>query len=192
MILQAMLGGDDWSTLKHEGQRPRQPLLTIYRTRDDRWIQLSLLNPAREWPLFAEAMECQQWLGDPRYLTPVERLENHAALESEIGESIGRLDLVEFRERMDARSLTYGYAARNVELVDDPQLVENGMLIATDETEGPYTRTISNPIHIEGEQKRTTTRAPVIGQHSVAVLRDFGFSSEEIEGWLHEGVVVQP
>lgn len=192
MILQAMLGGDDWSTLKHEGQRPRQPLLTIYRTRDDRWIQLSLLNPAREWPLFAEAMECQQWLGDPRYLTPVERLENHAALESEIGESIGRLDLVEFRERMDARSLTYGYAARNVELVDDPQLVENGMLIATDETEGPYTRTISNPIHIEGEQKRTPTRAPVIGQHSVAVLRDFGFSSEEIEGWLHEGVVVQP
>ncbi len=192
MVLQAMLGGDDWSTLKHEGQRSRQPLGRLYRTNDARWVQLSLLNPAREWPLFAEAMEHSEWITDPRYVTHADRLENSIALDGEIRDSISRLDLGEFRERMDTRSLTYGYAARNFELVDDPQLVENGMLIATDETEGPYTRTISNPIHIDGEQKRTPTRAPEIGQHSTSVLRDFGFSSEEIEDWVQSGVVVEP
>ncbi len=123
--------------LNHEGQRPRQSLLTIYRTSDARWIQLSLLNPAREWPLFAEAMEHPEWVADPRYLAPADRLE-------------------------------------------------------TDETEGPFTRTISNPLHIDGEQKRTPTHAPEIGQHSTAVLRDFGFSDEEIADWLRDGVVVEP
>ncbi len=143
-------------------------------------------------PLFAEAMEHLEWVEDPRYVTAADRLETGVRLEAEISNSIGGLDLAEFRERMDARTLTYGYAARNIELVDDPQLVENGMLIETDETEGPYTRTISNPIHMEGERKRTPTRAPEIGQHSTAVLRDFGFSNEEIEGWLRGGVVVEP
>ena len=137
-------------------------------------------------------MEHPEWVTDPRYLAPADRLENGVALESEIRDSISKLDLAEFRERMDARALTYGYAARNIELVDDPQLVENGMLIETDETEGPYTCTISNPIHIAGEQKRTPTRAPEIGQHSTGVLRDFGFSDEEIADWLRDGVVVEP
>ena len=79
-------------------------------------------------------MEHPEWVTDPRYLAPADRLENGVALESEIRDSISKLDLAEFRERMDARALTYGYAARNIELVDDPQLVENGMLIETDET----------------------------------------------------------
>ena len=192
MVLQAMIAGEDWSTLKHERQRNRQPLGTIYQTRDSRWVQLSLLNPIREWPLFAETMEHPEWLTDPRYATRVDRLENSVDLENAIGESIGKLDLAEFRTRMDARSLTYGYAAHNVELMDDEQLVENGMLVETDEPEGEYTRTVSNPIHIEGEQKRTPTRAPEVGQDSVAVLREFGFSDAEIEGWVRDGIVVEP
>lgn len=192
MVLQAMLAGDDWSTRKHDGERPRQPLASLYRTADDRWVQLSLLNPLREWPQFTEAMLHPEWQQDPRFATAEARLEHADALASLIAEAVGALTLEEFRTRMDARSLTYGYAAQNRELVADPQLIDNRMLVATTESEGPYTRTVSNPIYLSGESKRTPAKAPGIGEHSVAILRELGCRDDEIDAWVSAGVVRQP
>ncbi len=192
MVLQAMLGGEDWSTLKHSGGSPRQSLADLYQSADERWIQLSLLNPAREWPQFAAAMDRLEWLEDARFATPEDRLEHVDALESTIAEVIATLPLSEFRERMDARGLTYGFAARNHELVDDAQILDNEMLVPTAEGEGVYGRTVSNPIYIEGEKKRTPSRAPEIGEHTREILAELGFTAQRIEDWLDKGVVAAP
>lgn len=191
MVLQAMLAGEDWSTAKHEGERPRQALAGLYRTRDDRWVQLALLNPVREWPPFTEAMLHPEWQQDARFATPADRLTHGEALGLLIAEAVAGLTLEEFRSRMDQRGLTYGYAAHNRELVADPQLLDNGILVGTAEPEGVYTRTIANPIEVSGERPRVPFRAPEIGQHSVDILRDIGCGQNEIDGWLAAGVVRQ-
>lgn len=191
MVLQAMLAGDDWSSRKHEGNRPRQALTSLYRTRDERWVQLSLLNPVREWPAFTEAMLHPEWQQDERFATAETRREQSDALAGLIAGAIGALTLAEFRARMDERGLTYGFAAQNRELVGDPQLIDNDMLVPTEQTEGPYTRTVSNPIHLSDERKRIPARAPEIGEHSVEVLRELGCTEEEIDGWLAARVVLQ-
>jgi len=191
MVLQAMLAGDDWSTAKHEGGRPRQALAALYRTSDARWVQLALLNPVKEWPLFTEAMLHPEWQRDERFVTASDRLEHGDALAGLIAEAIAALTLEEFRARMDARGLTYGYAAQNRELVADPQLLDNGMFVPTDEAEGPFTRTVANPLEISGERQRTPTRAPETGQHSEEILHHIGCGDAEIDGWLRAGVVLQ-
>jgi formyl-CoA transferase len=42
------------------------------------------------------------------------------------------------------------------------------------------TLTVSSPFHIDGETKVAPRRAPVVGQHSEAVLREAGYSADEI------------
>ncbi|MDZ7670495.1 MAG: CoA transferase [Gammaproteobacteria bacterium] len=192
MVMQAMLAGDDWSTRKHEGERPRHPLASLYQTRDERWVQLSLLNPVKEWAPFTEAMLHPEWQQDSRFADAAQRLEHADALIPLIAQAIGALTLEELRRRLDERGLTYGYAAQNRELVADPQLIDNDILIPTADSEGPYTRTVANPIHISGEVQRTPTRAPGVGEHSVAILQELGCSAGEIDRWLAARSVIAP
>ncbi|MEQ8486076.1 MAG: CoA transferase [Pseudomonadales bacterium] len=192
MVLQAMLAGDDWSTAKHAGTRPRPPLTALYRTRDDRWVQLALLNPVREWPAFTEVLMHPEWQQDERFADAESRLRHGDALAALIADAMAGLSLDEFRSRMDERGLTYGFAASNRELMADAQLIDNGMLVPTAEADGDYTRTVANPIHLAGEPVRTPRRAPAIGEHSVDVLRDLGASQAEIDAWLAAGVVRRP
>ena len=40
--------------------------------------------------------------------------------------------------------------------------------------------TVSSPFHIDGATKVAPVRAPAVGQHSETVLRDAGYSADEI------------
>jgi formyl-CoA transferase len=39
---------------------------------------------------------------------------------------------------------------------------------------------VSSPFHLDGETKVAPARAPSVGQHSEAVLRDAGYAADEI------------
>jgi formyl-CoA transferase len=48
---------------------------------------------------------------------------------------------------------------------------------------------VSSPFHLDGETKVAPARAPAVGQHSEMVLRDAGYSSDEIAKLRSLGVL---
>ena len=50
---------------------------------------------------------------------------------------------------------------------------------------------MSSPLWIHGEHKRPPTMAPEVGEHTVEVLREFGFAAEEIDNLLRAGAIAQ-
>jgi hypothetical protein len=46
-------------------------------------------------------------------------------------------------------------------------------------------------IDVSGETKRTPSKAPGIGEHSVATLEELGCPDDQIERWLRNRVVIQ-
>lgn len=55
-------------------------------------------------------------------------------------------------------------------------------------TEGSI-QMVRSPFQIEGAPPQAATPAPLLGQHSLEVLRDFDFSDEEVESYLQDGVI---
>ncbi len=51
--------------------------------------------------------------------------------------------------------------------------------------------TVSSPFHLDGEAKAAPVRAPTVGQHSETVLRNAGYSAEEIARLRNLGVLGQ-
>ena len=51
------------------------------------------------------------------------------------------------------------------------------------------TLTVSSPFHIDGEAKVPPRRAPEVGQHSEVVLREAGYSADEIGRLRSQGVL---
>src|SRR5215472_10024892 len=53
--------------------RPRSALGNIYRTSDDRWLQLTIVAEDKMWPPLAKALGHPELLTDPRFAETVER-----------------------------------------------------------------------------------------------------------------------
>jgi formyl-CoA transferase len=73
--------------------------------------------------------------------------------------------------------VTFGAVQSVNETADDVQMQQIGALVPFADEVG---LTVSSPFHLEGETKVTPRRAPAIGEHTDVVLREAGYSTDEI------------
>jgi formyl-CoA transferase len=77
--------------------------------------------------------------------------------------------------------VTFGAVRGPQEVVNDPQLRANDIIVPLEGAGGKLTSTISSPLQVHGVAKVPAKRAPKIGEHNDEVLRQLGFSVAEID-----------
>jgi crotonobetainyl-CoA:carnitine CoA-transferase CaiB-like acyl-CoA transferase len=85
--------------------------------------------------------------------------------------------------------IAFGAVRGPQEVIDDPQLGPNEIVVPLEGAGGKLTSTISSPIQVHGVTKVPARRAPDIGEHNDEILRQLGFSVAEIDG-LHASATV--
>jgi crotonobetainyl-CoA:carnitine CoA-transferase CaiB-like acyl-CoA transferase len=75
------------------------------------------------------------------------------------------------------------------EVVNDPQLRLNDIIVPLEGAGGKLTSTISSPIQVHGVAKVPAKRAPNIGEHNGQILEQLGFSAAEIAALHASGAV---
>jgi formyl-CoA transferase len=85
--------------------------------------------------------------------------------------------------------VTFGAVRGPQEVIKDPQLQANDIIVPLNGAGGKLTSTISSPLQVHGVAKVPARRAPRIGEHNDEVLQQLGFSAAEIDG-LHESGAV--
>jgi crotonobetainyl-CoA:carnitine CoA-transferase CaiB-like acyl-CoA transferase len=163
-------------------------LANHYRCRDDRWFLMALHNEARQLGGLLKAIEAEYLLQDPRFATQPERRANHKALTAILDGIFAQRDLAEWRPLLENAGVTFGTVSTVDEAADDPQAREIGALVPC--ADGANL-TVSSPFHLDGATKVAPVRAPAVGQHSEAVLRDAGYSADEIARLKTLGVLPQ-
>ena len=73
------------------------------------------------------------------------------------------------------------------EVINDPQLRANDIVVPLEGAGGKLTSTISSPIEMHGVNKVPARRAPALGEHNEEVLKQLGFSASEIDGLRASG-----
>jgi formyl-CoA transferase len=159
----------------------------MYRCRDGRWLTLSLLDEERQWPLLVRAVEEQSLERDPRFATKDARHANARELVVIFDHIFFARDFEEWRRRLDAAGLVFGFVATLDDVVADSQARENGFILPIENT---LFETVDSPIYLDGEEKILPRRAPEIGEGGAAVLREAGFAGEEIANMRAAGIVI--
>jgi hypothetical protein len=95
-------------------------------------------------------------------------------------------DLAYWRQILDEAGITFGIVAETADIADDEQALAAGHLVPF--TDADY-MTINSPIEIRGQEKVPPRRAPALGEHSAAVLRDAGYGESEIAALREAGVI---
>lgn len=67
------------------------------------------------------------------------------------------------------------------EMLEHPQVQSNGMVIDVSVSGQPPARTIGNPVKLSRSAATVRSEVPLLGQHTETVLREMGFSDDEIK-----------
>jgi formyl-CoA transferase len=158
--------------------RPRSALGNIYRTSDDRWLQLTIVRTDKLWAPLCEAMNLAALIDDPRFAVEAERRKNSAELAAIFADAFVKEPYEHWRNALAAREVTFGVISRPSDVPDDQQAVACGAVV---ETAIPgMAKTLANPIRLSFAEQRMAHAAPALGEHSEQVLREVGMSAREI------------
>jgi len=167
--------------------RPRSALGNIYRTSDDRWLQLTIVREDRMWPGVCATIGRPELVDDPRFATVEERRRRSAELATILREAFAGHDYEHWRKTMATHGITFGVISRPQDVPDDVQAVACGAVVETAIPDMP--RTLSNPIRLGFAEQQVARPAPALGEHSDQVLAEAGLSPDEIAGLRRLGAV---
>jgi formyl-CoA transferase len=171
-------------------RRPRERALNAvtnhYRTKDGRWLILSLLNEERQWPVLARCLEREDLISDARFVTKADRHARSLELIRIFDEVFAGKTLAEWRAILDGNGLVFGVVGILDDIPNDRQMIENEVLVPF---ENDTMLTINSPIWVEGSDKVKPRRAPEIGEHSEEILREAGYDEATIRALKASGAV---
>jgi len=186
--LQAVMAGVDGAA-RRDREGWSNPVQNVFATADDRHVLIAVQNIPRDWPKLAELLERPEWLDDAR-LQPVKPLFNNRVYAREqIAAAAGALDAAELCRRLDASGIVHSLVARNREVIDDPQLVANGVIVPYETGLPGVERTLATPIRLSTEVQQMPRRAPAIGEHSREILAELGYDAAAIAALGADGVI---
>ncbi len=156
-------------------------LAGVYRTADDRWISLTLLQGH---PFFAPLCRClgrPDLVEDPRFADPESFIANTAACGVLLDEIFASEPLSVWCERLADLEGVWSVFQDTLEVARDPQSLANGYVVEVElgDLEGQVCPLVANPVQFGG-QPGATRPAPEYAQHSEEILLEHGKTWDEI------------
>ena len=170
---------------------PATALANLYRCADGRWFLLNVSNDERDWPTFLRAIERPDLATDPRFATTPARRAHAIALVPVLDLVFAERPFARWQEILHRHGLTFGVVAEMADIPADRQMVDSGALVPIDDPRAGAALTVASPLAIEGVEKIPPRFPPALGEHSVEILREVGYTDAQIDALVGAAVVVQ-
>jgi len=170
------------------GKALPNPLVGPYRTSDDRWMMFGMLDDARHWAPTCRALGREELIDDVRFVDTAARAEHAGELHTILAEQIETLALPDAAGRLAAEDTIFATLASPLEVIDDPQVVQNGYLVR--HPGHPTARVATAPMQFDDEMVEVRRGAPGLGEHTDEVLGELGYDTDELTSLRDAGAIV--
>src|ERR1700759_1593444 len=111
--------------------RPRNALTNLYRTKDDRWLQLLLVRDDRLWAPFCAALGRPDLAADPRFTDRAHRRTRALELGQELAAVFASKSYAEWETAFSGTGIPFGVVGRLADVIDDEQAMHAGIFADT-------------------------------------------------------------
>jgi crotonobetainyl-CoA:carnitine CoA-transferase CaiB-like acyl-CoA transferase len=187
IVASGLYGGDPMP--KFGRSASPNPLVGSYRTSDDRFITLMMLQSDRYWPEFCECVGRPDLITDERFADGGARFANREECVREIDQLFASKTYEEWKAVLAGLSGAWAPVQMASELVDDPMVVANGYLARVDRDDGKSYDLVANPVQMD-ETADGLRPAPEHGQHTEEILLELGLDWDAIIAYKEAGAIL--
>ena len=155
-------------------------LYTFYKCKDGDWLHLSVTQHDRYWKPLAEALNVPELAEDERFKNAALISRNRAQLIPLLEQAFSQFDYDEIAARLRERDIVFDRMRHYRELAADPQAVANGFVKEHIYENGHSFMMAMLPVHMRNMDETGTGRGPQMGEHTDEILKQYGYSEEEI------------
>ena len=145
-----------------------------------------MAHQLNRWQDFIKITGQDALLGDAKFATTDARMEHRGAWITKLDQVFLQKDFATWRQLLTDNNLIFGYVSKTEDLLDDPQMQASGAIKPLAADNSGATQTIDR---IGGVEKRPAGPAPMLGEHTDEVLRDYGYDDAAIEKLRSVGAI---
>ncbi|XVH31982.1 CaiB/BaiF CoA transferase family protein [Haloferacaceae archaeon DSL9] len=141
------------------------------------------------WPRFCEAIGRPGLVDDDRFATNADRVRNRDALEEILDAEFAMLTTERALARL-ADAAVPASDVKNMEAVfSDPQVRARGMYQQVSHPTAGTVEMAGSPMHFSRTPTTIRRHPPLLGEHTEAVLKEYGYAPHDIERLREEGAI---
>ena len=151
-----------------------------FRCSDHRLLVVHLSSPDKFWLGLLRAIDRPELAQDPRFNDRMKRMEHYHELRGELAARFEQQTRAHWLGRLEAEDVPFAPVNAVGEVESDPQVRHLGTIFeVTHPTEGTQ-KGIRSPIRLRGERAPVRAAAPTLGEHTLEVMGELGYSEADI------------
>jgi crotonobetainyl-CoA:carnitine CoA-transferase CaiB-like acyl-CoA transferase len=159
----------------------------VFKTKDG-YINIATTGQ-KIWQRFCETAGATALIENPDYQTAAARSKNRDALSAEIDRYLASASSAEWVERFNAAGVPSGPIYSIDQMFADPQVRHLAIAQSVTKKDKSKMQLIGQPMLLSRTPSRLVARPPELGEHTNAILKEFGFSKKDIAA-LHKAKAV--
>ncbi len=186
----AFLWPDAMSNLTYIGDMPKLPEGGDYRlpqSSDGNFVGFVITDT--QFQGLCRALERPDLATDERFVETATRLRNQRHLNKIFNEEVAKYTTEEIVARFSREQVPAARINSRADLLSDPQILHNGMIVETEHPEAGKMRTPRPPIIFEGTPSSLRRHAPQAGANTGEVLAEIGINADELATLRAQGAV---
>jgi crotonobetainyl-CoA:carnitine CoA-transferase CaiB-like acyl-CoA transferase len=168
---------------------PGNPVTNWYRTADNRWLYLVLLQADRFWGELCNVMRRPDLTNDPRFDNMGVRYQNREECVRVLDDIFGAEPLSEWQQRFEGFSGVWAPVITAKEIHDHPQVNANGYMPSLTDLDGIDFRIVAAPMQFDNEPTVPQSASPALGQDTEMLLLDAGYDWDDISALRDTGAL---
>jgi crotonobetainyl-CoA:carnitine CoA-transferase CaiB-like acyl-CoA transferase len=157
----------------------------------DKWIVVGGANQ-KNWMRTLEVLDATELARDPRFATGADRMGHLKELEALLTVHFKTKSAEYWLTALEEAGVPCGPVNDMLQALADPQTIAREMVVEVKHSTLGQVKTIGLPIKFSQTPGKVRSGAPLYGEHTNAILGDYGFDADEIAALHKEGAIAAP
>jgi len=167
----------------HPLNAPYQSIAT-----SDGWVNVGAANQSN-WLGMLKVIQAEHLADDKRFITNADRMKNRSVLIQELETVFTTRSTASWVQLLNQAGIPAGPILDVAQMHKDDQAIARDMVTEVDHPVAGTVKTLGAPVKFHGTPGGVRRAAPTLGQHSLEVLLEVGYSQADVQKMINEGVV---